>query len=69
MALSDAIQRLREVETNRDDDYAKRFEEVLASIADMHDPNSITALAEFFDDDAEFDELMFSIIHTIEIRR
>ena len=67
MTLSDEIQRLREIEANRDDNYVGPFEEVLASVADMNDPDSITALAEFFDDDAEFDELMFSIIHTIEI--
>lgn len=67
MGLSNQIERLREIETNRDDSYVERFESVLATIADLNDPESIVALAEFFDDDAEFDELMFSIIHTIEV--
>lgn len=66
MGLSNDIERLREIEANREDDYVERFERVLATIAQLNDPDSIVALAEFFDDDAEFDELMFSIIHTIE---
>jgi len=66
MGLTNEIERLRQIETDRDD-YVARFENVLASIADLNDPESIVALSEFFDDDAEFDELMFSIIHTIEI--
>lgn len=67
MGLADEIDRLREIQVDRDDEYVKRFENVLASIADLRDPASIVALSEFFDDDAAFDELMFSIIHTIEI--
>ena len=67
MGLANEIERLRGIEVDRDDKYVGRFENVLASIANLNDPDSIVALAEFFDDDAEFDELMFSIIHTIEI--
>ena len=44
-----------------------RFEQILAQIAEMNEPSSIPALVQFFDDDAAFDERMFSIIHTIEM--
>lgn len=67
MGLADEVERLREIQANRDSKYVERFESVLASIAELRDPSSIVALTEFFDDDAEFDELMFSIIHTIEV--
>ena len=67
MGLAYEIERLREIKADRDDKYVERFESVLASIAGLNDPDSIVALTEFFDDDAEFDELMFSIIHTIEV--
>ncbi len=67
MTLTDAIQRLREIESHRDDTYVEDFENVLISIAELNDPDSIVLLVEFLDDDAPFDELMFSIIHNIEI--
>ena len=67
MALVDEIERLRQVEARKGSNYVQEFEEVLASIAGLSDPDSIVALAEFFDDACEFDELMFSIIQTIEV--
>ncbi len=67
MTLANEIERLRQIEANRNDKFVEQFEGVLANIAGLNDPASVVALAEFFDDDCEFDELMFSIIHTIEM--
>lgn len=66
MRLPAAIATLRRIKLEQSDDYVARFEEALADIAAMNDPTCIVLLSTFFDDDAEFDELMFSIIHTIE---
>lgn len=67
MDMADAIAQLREIAVNRGDKYVERFERILASIAEERDPNCVVALAEFLDDESEYDELMFSIIHTIEL--
>ncbi len=42
------------------------FESVLAEIVRLDDPSCIKGLLILFEDEAEFDELMFSIIHTVE---
>lgn len=49
-----------------DGDYAERFEQVLEKIDSLDNPKSIISLSQFFDDEAEYDELMFSLIHSIE---
>lgn len=46
--------------------YVQRFDSLLARISALHDPDCIGALLPLLDDDAEHDEAMFSIIHTIE---
>jgi hypothetical protein len=66
MNLPAAIATLRQIQLEQGDDFVARFENVLADIAAMNDRTCIVLLCAFFDDDAEFDELMFSIIHTIE---
>jgi hypothetical protein len=48
------------------ENHVARFESLLARIAALNDPASICALVGLFDDDAPFDEMMFSIVHTIE---
>jgi hypothetical protein len=45
----------------------REFEAVLADVAELHDPACIRALVRFFDDDAPYLELMWSIIHLIEM--
>ena len=66
MSLPAAIATLRQIQLERREDYVACFEDVLGDVAEMNDPTSIVLLCSFFDDNEEFDELMFSIIHTIE---
>ena len=66
MSLPAAIATLRQIQLERSDDFVARFEEVLAEVVELNDPTCIVLLCAFFDDSEEFDELMFSIIHTIE---
>lgn len=44
----------------------ERFEATLNQIAELNDPQCIGFLIPFFNDDCDFDEVMFSIIHVIE---
>lgn len=46
--------------------YVQRCEEILGRIAGLRDPSFIGLLLPLLDDRAEYDELMFSIIHTLE---
>ena len=46
--------------------YVTNFEYAIAEIHSLRDSDSIPLLIDFFKDDCEYDELMFSIIHTIE---
>ena len=64
--LDALLKELEGVRKRRSSDYVREFEELLARIAGLQDPKSIPALLAFFEDDAEYDELMFSIVHTIE---
>lgn len=66
MNLPAAIATLRRIELEGGDNFVARFENVLAEIAELNDPSAIVLLCSFFDDEAEYDELMFSIVHTIE---
>lgn len=65
MKLEEYIDRLSGLSADSDG-YVIEFEGVLAEILDLKDASCIGLLLPFFDDDAEYDELMFSIIHTIE---
>ncbi|CAG0953407.1 hypothetical protein ANRL4_00219 [Anaerolineae bacterium] len=47
--------------------HTEDFEKTLSDIASQNDPDCIGKLVKFFRDDAKYDELMFSIIHTIEV--
>lgn len=64
--LDALVKELEAVRKRRSSDYVREFEDLLARIAALEDPKSIPALLAFFEDDAEYDELMFSIVHTIE---
>lgn len=64
--LAQLVTQLAEVLKNPSDGYVQRFEQTLGQVAALKDPKSIAALLPFFDDNAEYDEMMFSIIHTIE---
>lgn len=47
--------------------YVQQFEAHLAELAQTADPAFVPEALKLFDDEAPFDEVMFSIIHTIEI--
>lgn len=46
--------------------YVRRFEDILGQVIALNDSTCIAQLLPFFDDDAEYDEMMFSIIHSVE---
>lgn len=66
--LSDLISSLRQIEENPENsNYFKDFENTVCLIGDLKDPNSIPLLIQFLKDDSEELNLMWAIIHTIEI--
>lgn len=64
--LTDLISKMRNELTYNGDGYALRFEDTLGQVAALNDPACIAALLPMLDDDTDHDEIMFSIIHTIE---
>jgi 23S rRNA A2030 N6-methylase RlmJ len=64
--LFDLIVQMQNELQNHGNGYVQRFEGVLGQVATMNDPDCIGQVLPLFDDDAEYDEMMFSIIHTIE---
>jgi len=67
MNLHELIRKLEEIDRARGDAFVNNFESTLGEIAQQGDPKSIRMLLNFFEDESPFDEVMFSIIHTIEI--
>lgn len=49
-----------------DSDNIKSFESGLENILKLNDPSCIIFLIELFDDDYEYDEVLFSVLHSIE---
>lgn len=43
-----------------------KFDDLLGKISDLNNEKMIMKLSYFFNDNSEYDEIMFSIIHTIE---
>ncbi len=65
--LQELLDTLSEINKNPQSvSYVKDFEDVLARIWELGNPDCIPELVKFFDDNAEFYEMMFSIIHLIE---
>ena len=64
--FADLIAQMQNELGARSTGYAQRFEDILAQVASLNDPGSIAQLLPLFDDNAEHDEMMFSIIHTFE---
>lgn len=64
--LNTLIAELNDVEYS-DPDYASRFESILTEVVELRNPQVIVPLLEFLDDEAPYDEVMFSIIHGVEI--
>ena len=65
--LSELVRRLANVLQDRSPGYVQLFETVLAQIAGLNDPACIGLLLPFFDDNEQHSEMMFSIVHTIEM--
>ena len=63
--LNDLYEELRKIDT-RSDGFVPQFEQILAEVGAFKDADSIVALLRFFDDETEYDEAMFSIVHLIE---
>jgi hypothetical protein len=63
--LDDLYEELRQIDT-RSESFVPRFEQILAEVGAFKDADSIVALSQFFDDESEYDEAMFSMIHLIE---
>jgi hypothetical protein len=64
--LEALLQRLARINTSRTDSFVSEFESLLEEILRLRDPDCIRQLLVFFEDDPPFEELMFSIIHSIE---
>ena len=64
--LSSMISELHEVDRSAKN-YASQFESKLSEIIDLRSPEIVVPLLELLDDEAPYDEVMFSIIHGIEI--
>lgn len=64
--LDDLFSRLEAESRDHAPGYVARMEGILAQLAATDDPQIVGRLVPFFDDDAEYDELMFSIVHLIE---
>lgn len=50
----------------RNEDEVTRFEDALAEVAALDDPDAIPELTELLDDSSDRPEVMFSIVHLIE---
>ena len=64
--LADFIVKMQNELKAHGDGYVQRFEDYLGQVAALNDPACIAELLPLLDDDAEYDEMMFSIIRTIE---
>jgi hypothetical protein len=63
--LATLYQELESIDLSQEGMVAK-FEAVLSEIGSHKDVGSILELTRFFDDDSEYDEAMFSIVHLVE---
>jgi len=65
--IDQRIEELKKIYKEKTEDYVEKFDGVLAEIeSPIRDANVVTALISLLDDDAEYAELMYSIIHTAE---
>lgn len=65
--LEQMIAALESASNNWDMVSFAEFENILGKIGAVNDPACIRPLVLLFEDDASLDELMFSIVHTIEM--
>jgi Immunity protein 30 len=66
LTLDELVSRLEFIDKNKGDNYFDEFIEIVCEIGKLNKPESISALSNFFNDDAPEEDLMFAIIHVIE---
>lgn len=64
--LSKLITELRSIDIDRPE-HVPKFEGLLTDVVALRTPASVIPLLDMFRDNAQYDELMFSIIHGLEI--
>jgi len=64
--LKEKLHQLEQLNTEHKGDWVADFEKVLADISTHREPGIIPALLGLLTDSSEFDEVLFSIVHTIE---
>jgi hypothetical protein len=65
-ALSTLIDKLKNTDPDQSENLSV-YENLLAEVVALKTPDSIAPLLTLFNDDAEYHEVMFSIIHSIEV--
>ena len=60
-------QDLREIISSYDELFLEKFEETLYDLSQLNNHRIISKLIPLLKDDFEYDELMFSVIHTVEV--
>ena len=63
--LKTRIQALYDVDRNQSG-WVRNFEDALAKVNELKDKDSIIPLIALLDDNTEYDEAMFSIVHSVE---
>lgn len=66
MRLATLLDQLNAAYAEQADNHVAICERILAEIADLDDPACVGPLMLFFDDEAEYGELMWSVLHLIE---
>jgi hypothetical protein len=65
--IDQLLEELKKIYREKPENYVKKFDDTLAKIEyPIKDASIVTALISLLDDDAEYHELMFSIVHTVE---
>jgi hypothetical protein len=65
--INQLIEELEKIYREKPEGYVRKFEDILHKIEyPIKDASIVTALISLLDDDAEYDELMYSIVHAVE---
>ncbi|AAY92754.1 hypothetical protein D3X12_22640 [Pseudomonas protegens] len=65
-ALTDILLKLENAFNDPGENLVRRIDACIAEVAQLADPASIGPLLSLLDDEAEYDEVMFSLIHAAE---
>lgn len=65
--INQLVEELKNIYREKPEGYVRKFEDILAKIEyPIKDARVVTALISLLDDDAEYQELMYSIVHAVE---